>query len=694
MSIFLSKTHSREEGFDAFYLTCRERVCDLEFLMVAALLGVSCAFQPSIALAQDSTLPQGFDPPVIAPDHNGVDLMSGHIIFPSPRLQIAAVPRLSFSNINKLNIFLKATKNIIQEGPITASLHYNKGEGESESFLCNSDDATTDSNAIPCFSEAPLPSYAKGPGGKTFYEAKTGRRISFGALYDMIPTGAQCWNGVCSYTALSQSSASIWYASSISYPDGEILNITYDTQNITTAFPATGPNGGAPTGNVVAFLPRPSKITSNRGFELDITYQSNNLNVNSATESLLWFTPSKISIYAIGDYTKPLASIAVSAADGNLIQSVTDMSGNVWTGSFGQIWGQSTTKWSGQITPPSGSAQSISASSSACGSSLIGYGASAYMASSQLVTSVSKGGDVWTYSYSNGVSLSQCGQSNTPLANASRSVTINGPNGYSRVVYINQPDRQKPPSITQDVDSLGRSTTYVYSPLTGPNGESYGQVMTEIHFPEGNNEVFSYDSMGNMTQLQRVPKPGSGLSTVVLQAGFPQDTRCYPWKFTLQNGVMSPPPITCMRPLWTKDANGNQTDYTWDSDTGMLLTQTDPANVSGIRPQVRYGYAQRYAWWGDGNGGYVKAATPIWVKTSESRCQNSSATGNSLSPCAGNDEVLTTYDFGPDAGPNYLLVKGVAISANGITVRTCYGYDAAGNKISETRPNGAGGACP
>jgi YD repeat-containing protein len=58
------------------------------------------------------------------------------------------------------------------------------------------------------------------------------------------------------------------------------------------------------------------------------------------------------------------------------------------------------------------------------------------------------------------------------------------------------------------------------------------------------------------------------------------------------------------------------------------------------------------------------------------------------------DEVLTTYDYGPDSGPNNLLLRGKAVTADGKTARTCYAYDALGNKISETSANAQLANCP
>ncbi|NJS14220.1 MAG: RHS repeat protein [Sphingopyxis sp.] len=57
---------------------------------------------------------------------------------------------------------------------------------------------------------------------------------------------------------------------------------------------------------------------------------------------------------------------------------------------------------------------------------------------------------------------------------------------------------------------------------------------------------------------------------------------------------------------------------------------------------------------------------------------------------------MTTYEYGPDVGPNNLLLRGIVEDANGTILRICYGYDERGNRISETRPEGTSGfsTCP
>ncbi|MEA3030032.1 MAG: hypothetical protein QOG13_1357, partial [Sphingomonadales bacterium] len=86
---------------------------------------------------------------------------------------------------------------------------------------------------------------------------------------------------------------------------------------------------------------------------------------------------------------------------------------------------------------------------------------------------------------------------------------------------------------------------------------------------------------------------------------------------------------------------------------------------------------------------------PVWLRTATSSCRTSAATGNPAAPCASaGDEVRTQYDYGPDSGPNTLLLRGQTVSADGVTLRTCYGYDTFGRRISETQPLANLASCP
>lgn len=208
--------------------------------------------------------------------------------------------------------------------------------------------------------------------------------------------------------------------------------------------------------------------------------------------------------------------------------------------------------------------------------------------------------------------------------------------------------------------------------------------------PELDSTEVARDERNNITSIVRNPKYGSGASPITIyQASYP---------------VHCPNPRTCNRPTSVTDGNNNTTDYTYAPEHGGVLTETGPlvatrqtnGTMANVRPQKRSEYAQRTAWMSNGAGGYV-AGPPMWLKVRERYCRTTAASG---STCAGGsaDEVMTDYDYGPDSGPNNLLLRGIAATAHDgtqiTTLRTCYGYDANGNRISETSPNANLTSCP
>jgi YD repeat-containing protein len=230
------------------------------------------------------------------------------------------------------------------------------------------------------------------------------------------------------------------------------------------------------------------------------------------------------------------------------------------------------------------------------------------------------------------------------------------------------------------VDPLGRSTSFSY--MVGDSWAAEPGALIGVTSPLGNSTGAVNDARGNITQQTQTATPGSGLAARTTTAVFPAS-------------CISTNRRICNKPTSVTNANGSTTDYTYDAAHGGVLTETGPS-VGGVRPQTRHEYAQRYAWIKTSGGSYVQAATPVWVRTATSSCRTSAATG---SPCATTgDEVRTAYDYGPNSGPNTLLLRGQTVTATDdsvtTTLRTCYGYDAQGNKISETTPNANLASCP
>jgi hypothetical protein len=149
----------------------------------------------------------------------------------------------------------------------------------------------------------------------------------------------------------------------------------------------------------------------------------------------------------------------------------------------------------------------------------------------------------------------------------------------------------------------------------------------------------------------------------------------------------------CAKPISQTDPLNGITDFDYYPEHGGIKSETGPL-VNNVRPQTRYTYAPKYAYIAAPNGGHVQApGLPVWVLTSKSSCKvgAASSTGGCVTP---GDEVVTSYEYGPDAGPNNLLLRGMVVTADGTSPRTCYTYDWLGNKVSETQPKAGMGACP
>ena len=200
-----------------------------------------------------------------------------------------------------------------------------------------------------------------------------------------------------------------------------------------------------------------------------------------------------------------------------------------------------------------------------------------------------------------------------------------------------------------------------------------GLDLARLYYPEGNNVSYTYRS-GEKASEAWEAKPNSGVATIGKSSGYAEPSHCP----TLSRKI-------CNKPIWRTDYKGNQTDFTYDPAHGGVLTETGPA-VNGVRSQVRYQYAQKRAWVSNG-GGYAPESTYIYLPVTKSFCATGAASGAGCALGAG-VEVVTTYDYGPDSGPNNLALRSETVTAGGVTRRTCFGYDWMGNKISTTRPNG------
>ncbi|MBX7494542.1 hypothetical protein K3172_01585 [Qipengyuania sp. 6B39] len=218
-------------------------------------------------------------------------------------------------------------------------------------------------------------------------------------------------------------------------------------------------------------------------------------------------------------------------------------------------------------------------------------------------------------------------------------------------------------------DALSRGKRYGYN--------AKGDVAS-VTFPEGNGVTYTFDGRFNVISAQvRSKVSGQYLTT----------TYEYPPSCTTATQAY------CNLPTAVIDPSGNRTEYTYNA-RGQVLTKTEPAPAPGAaRPVTRHQYTMRTAMVLNSTGGYVPAGSAVSMLTRTSTCRT-------VENCQGtSDEVVTQYDYGPTAGPNNLLLRGVAVTAVNSsgqleTQRTCYGYNYFGEKISETQPKAGLTSCP
>ncbi|HET9641209.1 MAG TPA: RHS repeat-associated core domain-containing protein [Allosphingosinicella sp.] len=207
-------------------------------------------------------------------------------------------------------------------------------------------------------------------------------------------------------------------------------------------------------------------------------------------------------------------------------------------------------------------------------------------------------------------------------------------------------------------------------------------VAQSVTDPEGIKTFFKYDSNHNVIEARRNPKPGvlnpdgSVPAPIVTSAVY-------------ETGLTK----FANKPLSMTDALGRTTRWTYAPEHGGVTTETGPPVDLGagpVTPQKRYLYVQRTARLADGSA----AGPPVWLLAHVSTCRTTNPALSGTGCAVATDEVVTSYDSGPETGPNSLLLRGQSVSADGETMRTCYSYDGQGRKISETGANALLAACP
>jgi len=274
-----------------------------------------------------------------------------------------------------------------------------------------------------------------------------------------------------------------------------------------------------------------------------------------------------------------------------------------------------------------------------------------------------------TFSYSGTTvtSVARAGAGTTTYSRSDagniRTVTVTPPSAtpiMSSTVVTFDITKQRKTTVTVNDGGVNRVTSFDY--------DTSGRL-SRTTMPEGNYVQLTRDSRGNVTETRAVGKPGSGTPDIVSTAGF--DTTC---------SIA----VKCNQPNWTVDARNNQTDYTYDSTHGGVVSVTAPADLSGLRPQTRYGYTSLQAYYYNSGGSIVASGQSVYRLASVSSCRASTS-------CVGGaDERKTTVYYGPQTagvGNNlHALSVTTALGDGTLAATSTISYDSMGNAVTADGP--------
>lgn len=566
-------------------------------MRLVGFLLAACALQGA-ASAQGGPPP----PPSVAPlkvdsDPNGVNLVTGKMGIDVPALSVPGAPRLRFDRVQNVTPMLHGSIETEIGSGEKAYYSVNVGAGTSEAFDCTGG---------PCGTLTSVSQF--NPGARTYRKEGSGELWYFNVLStDVEPPG-------------SGLRTILYYASRVEYPDGEVISYTYDA----------APLPGDPWNRVYY---RPTKVSSNTGYFISISYQGGTFGTAA------WARPLEAAIYSDAAPTVPLGRLGYSFDNITGTVTISDYgSGSTartyeTLGAHNQL-DNNVESWSGSIKLPGETSNALTLGSSTYG----------------LTTSVDRDGVSWTYSYTNPVTArDRNGNLLEPMHKKYDAVTVTGPNSYSMTYQMNQGVQFNVAQnlIASQTDALGRTTTFDYD---------VHDRMIKMTYPEGNSVEVTHGP-GFIASRTISAKTGSGLPSITETATV-NTTACGAGNILL-----------CYRPLAHIDGRGAQTDFEYNS-AGQQTLQTDPADSAGIRRRTIVEYAANTA----------GISRPTVVRICGWHPSNPSLTTCGTSA----EEERTEYEYwGNTALPS--LVRRVD-PATSETIVTSFAYDAAGRMLSVDGP--------
>lgn len=585
---------------EAFFAAMKMAAGALRVAIRAGSLLVAAA---SPALIHAQNLPQSISPLQVEPDRNGVNLVTGKMMPDALVLSVPAAPRLRFDRVQNAAPYSSGEqfKNLDSGTEQTGSWTVHTADGVSESFRCYWDP----DDGKQCAS-------VTGSGSSLNFSGTYYRKSGSGELY--------YYNLVHVFTYPAPTDPHpqykrLFYASKVEYPDGEIISYTYDNAYLSND-PYNRP------------FYRPNRISTNLGYYIAISYQSNDLT------QVGWGTPSVVALYNASDPATPLARLT---NNGN--GTVTDLLGRVYQGyDLGSLGvDEEATSFSRTLPGDASAALAVSPVAS-------------LPTNAQMIGSVNKDGVVWNYSYANPQFYAGL---NNYLYD---SVSVTGPNGYNKTYSITKLGAFSPAGernlITKMTDELGRQTSYAYD---------VNMRVTQITAPEQNAVALQWDLAGNIVSKRTIAKPGSGLPDAVEQVSI----NLAPYTSPTGSYVNCRETVLCWRPNWHRDALNRQTDFAYNSN-GQLTEQSDPADASGVRRKTYVEYESR-----DTGAGILSRKAVVRM------CGDTTT-------CSTNGEIRTEYEY----WQNTFLptVQRQRDLATGQVRETRYAYDPAGRVLSIDGP--------
>lgn len=376
-----------------------------------AFLGLnSSGTAVSTFAATGPDMPIVISPLRIEPDPNGVNVVDGKTQMSQPVLGVPGAPNLRMDRIQNMAPYFSGRQSGNAGEVALSSYSVHTITGTSDSFTCVDFDCSDVKAAGSSF----IAGSATQAGTRIYMRGGSGEIYTFSLEHVR--------------TTTTNPVSILYYASSVAYPNGEVLTFQYET-------------AGLPGDTFHRTFYRPIRVSSNLGFYITISYYP------GALGSAPWGSPMVAALYNVSDPATPLQSLSYSA-DGN---TITDIGGRVFTCVGCQnALGLPVEVSSGSQTYPGESAAARTVTRDA---------------TNPLISAVVNDGVQWNYAYTN------VRYDVTTDGYWYDKVNVTGPNGYNVSYTMTVSDKHN--IITRIADSLSRATAITYDGAGRPNKMVY-----------------------------------------------------------------------------------------------------------------------------------------------------------------------------------------------------------------------------